>query len=49
MVDVEGNNRPENDDCRQLHQVGDISHDKLLQMLTMGDLARIKLFKHCKQ
>ena len=49
MVDVEGDYGPEDDDGRQRHQVGDIPHDELLQMLTVGDLARVKLLKHCRQ
>ena len=49
MVDVEGDYGPEDDDCGQRHQVGDIPHDKLLQMLTVGDLARVQLLKHCRQ
>ena len=49
MVDVEGDYGPKDDDGRQRHQVGDISHDELLQMLTVGDLARVKLLKHCRQ
>ena len=49
MVDVECDYGPEDDDGRQRHQVGDIPHDKLLQMLTVGDLARVKLLKHCRK
>ena len=49
MVDVEGDYGPEDDDSRQCHQVGDIPHDKLLQMLTVGDLARVQLLKHCNE
>ena len=49
MVDIEGDYGPENDDSRQCHQVGDIPHDKLLQMLTVGDLAGVQLLKHCNE
>ena len=38
MVDVEGDYGSKDDDSRQCHQVGDIPHDKLLQMLTAGIL-----------
>ena len=49
MVDIEGDYGPENDNSRQCHQVGDIPHDKLLQMLTAGDLARVQLLEYCRQ
>ena len=49
MVDIEGDYGPEDDDSRQCHQVGDIPHDKLLQMLTVGDLARVQLLEYCRQ
>ena len=49
MVDIEGDYGPQDDNSRQRHQVGDIPHDKLLQMLTVGDLARVQLLIHCRQ
>ena len=49
MVDIEGDYGPEDDDSRQRHQVRHIPHDKLLQMLTVGDLARVQPLKHCRQ
>ena len=49
MVDVEGDYGSEDDDSRQRHQVRHIPHDKLLQMLTVGDLARVQLLKHCNE
>ena len=49
MVDIEGDYGSEDDDSGQCHQVGDIPHDKLLQMLTVGDLAIVRPLKHCRQ
>ena len=49
MVDIEGDYGPEDDDSRQRHQVRHIPHDKLLQMLTVGDLAGVQLLEHYSQ
>ena len=49
MVDVEGDYGPEDDDSRQRHQVRHIPHDKLLQMLTVGDLAGVQLLEYCNE
>ena len=49
MVDVEGDYGPEDDDSGQRHQVRHIPHDKLLQMLTVGDLAGVQLLEYYSQ
>ena len=49
MVYIEGDYGPEDDDSGQRHQVGDIPHYKLLQMLTVGDLAGVQLLEYCNE
>ena len=49
MVDVEGDYGSKDDDSGQRHQVRHIPHDKLLQMLTVGDLAGVQPLEHYSQ
>ena len=48
MKYVKGDEGPEHEDGGEPHQVGEVGHHQLPQLLPAGDLARIQLLENWK-